>query len=101
MFRKIGGMAGLGAEQIRAKFTISKKVFSPGEKVVVKVDMDNSDCGKAVKSYKFKLLRMWSIPNTTQKGEGYVQEFKFEGHCCQAKAKEEGRMCEFELSIND
>ena len=61
LIRSVGGIAGLGSDKISAAFTLSKLKFSPGETVKIRVDMDNTACKKAVKSYKFKLWRQWSI----------------------------------------
>ena len=54
---KIGGVAGLGSSDATAVISLEKHTFAPGEKVKVHVDMDNSSCKKAVKSYKVKLMR--------------------------------------------
>ena len=54
---KIGGLAGLGTTTASASISIDRNLFCIGDKANVRVDMDNSDCAKPVKSFKFKLRR--------------------------------------------
>ena len=57
---KIGGIAGLGASENTTVISLEKSKFSPGEHIRVTFDCDNSQCKKAVKSFKAKLLRKLS-----------------------------------------
>ena len=54
---KIGGVVGLGSSEAKAVLSLEKHRFTPGEKVNVIVDCDNTQCKKPVKSYKIKLQR--------------------------------------------
>ena len=54
---KIGGFAGLGSSDAKSVISLEKTRFQPGEKIKVLIDMDNTNCKKAVKSYKIKLQR--------------------------------------------
>ena len=54
---KVGGVAGLGASDATAIISLEKLRFCAGETIKVHIDMDNSNCKKAVKSYKVKLQR--------------------------------------------
>lgn len=54
---KIGGLAGIGTTTASAEISIDKNVFCIGEKAKINIEMDNSDCAKPVKSFKFKLRR--------------------------------------------
>jgi hypothetical protein len=55
---KIGGIAGIGTTEAKAKINIEKRDFQVGEGIKVTIAMDNSTCAKPVKSYKFKLRRV-------------------------------------------
>ena len=57
---KIGGVAGLGGSEATAVISLEKHRYAPGEKIKVHIDMDNSACKKAVKSYKVKIKRVIS-----------------------------------------
>lgn len=51
---KIGGIAGLGSSEAKSLISLDKLRFTPGEKIKVHIDMDNSACKKPVKSFKIK-----------------------------------------------
>lgn len=55
----IGKTLGVGGSEATATITLESLQVRPGEAVKVKLNMDNSTCGKAVKSYKFKLNRIY------------------------------------------
>mmetsp|Transcript_20783 Transcript_20783/g.25421 ORF Transcript_20783/g.25421 Transcript_20783/m.25421 type:complete len:175 (+) Transcript_20783:669-1193(+) len=54
---KVGGALGMGASTAKVTIWLEKARFTPGEKIQVHIEMDNSSCKKAVKSFKTKLLR--------------------------------------------
>ena len=90
---KIGGLAGLGASEAKSVITLDKLRFVPGEKIKVHIDMDNSTCKKAVKSYKIKLQRKISCMSG-KKGnakplltnEEYLVALKYDG--CAEKVRD-------------
>jgi hypothetical protein len=54
---KVGGIAGLGSSEAKAIISLDKDTFAPGESVAINIDLDNSECKKAVKRFKIKLER--------------------------------------------
>ena len=54
---KIGGVAGVASTSMSAMVNIEKTIFKPGETITVRIDIDNSNCKKDVKSFKTKLIR--------------------------------------------
>ena len=89
----VGGMAGLGASEASAVISLDKNRFAPGEQIRVDIDMDNSTCKKAVKSYKCKLQRKISclagklgVSKPLLTTEEYLYMKKFEG--CAEKTRD-------------
>lgn len=83
---KIGGVAGLGSSEATAVISLEKHQFAPGEMVKVHIDMDNTQCKKAVKSYKVKLMRKISchagklgVTKPLLVEEDYLDAKKYEG----------------------
>ena len=98
---KVGGIAGLRASEAKAAIKLDKLRFSPGEKIRVHISMDNSNCRKAVKSYKLKLRRRIQCfaggkgPQATQAifdNEDLLLAIKYQGL---AEKKKEERTIEF------
>ena len=90
---KIGGVAGLGSSEATAVISLEKHRFAPGEKVKVHIDMDNSTCKKAVKSYKVKLMRKISclagklgVTKPLLAEENYLDAKKYDG--CAEKVRD-------------
>lgn len=57
----VGGMFGIGSGMYYATISIEKNSFHPDEDVQIKFQIDNSQCGKDVKSCKAKLSRWISV----------------------------------------
>ena len=102
---KVGGVAGLGASESNTTVTLEKHTYAPGEKVVVRIDHDNTTCKKAVKSFKIKLMRRISclagkkvIGKPLLTVEEYLEAIKYDG--CAEKVREQ-RAIEFELPSYD
>lgn len=102
---KIGGMVGIGSSMARSVISLEKLRFAPGEKIKVKIEHDNSECKKPVKSFKIKLLRRIQCfpgkksalkPVITE--EEYLAQIKYEG--CAEKVRE-NRTIEFQLPVAD
>ena len=51
------GLRLFGSSESKCEVKFVKNQYYPGEMVDIWLDCDNSKCGKAVKSYKFKLHR--------------------------------------------
>lgn len=73
---EVGKTLGLGGAQTTTRITVDRLHVFPGEKIGIDIRMDNSTCGKAVKSYKFKLNR--TIDAYTAKGNEKTQLSKTE-----------------------
>ena len=81
----VGGVAGIGSSKASAKIWLEKGRFEPWEKLIVHIDMDNSQCKKPVKSFKCKLFRRITCyggiknagPLLTK--EEFLREEKFNG----------------------
>jgi hypothetical protein len=54
---KVGGIAGIGATSANAVIRLDKLNFTAGEKFTTYIEMDNKECAKPVKSFKYKLRR--------------------------------------------
>lgn len=54
---KVGGLFGVGKSQSSCDFIFEKNEFYAGEEARVRIICDNTKCGKAVKSFKFKISR--------------------------------------------
>lgn len=54
---KIGGVFGLASDHIQALISLKKDQFEPNEDIVINFNIDNSKCGRDVKSFKAKLNR--------------------------------------------
>lgn len=94
-------MAGLGSSEARTTVNLEKLLFAPGEVAVVRIDHDNSQCKKAVKSFKIKLLRRIScmagkkvVGKPALQVEEYLSQIKYPG--CPEKQVEQ-RAISFEL----
>lgn len=76
---KIGGVLGLGAQKMECNITIEKEHFVPKEKAQIIFEINNSQCSKAVKSFKVKVFREIKVkkgPRTIYlKGE-YIKQMK-------------------------
>jgi hypothetical protein len=98
MTHNIGGLFGLGASQFTAEVLFEKNEFYNNDKPRLRVTCDNSQCRKALKEFKIKLFRTYSImadgnqavfpcntknEGASSKGSGYVAKAKFPG--CKAK----------------
>ena len=46
-----------GASEVSCQVRFTKNRYLPGEDIDIHLDCDNTNCSKAVKSYKFKLFR--------------------------------------------
>ena len=83
----IGGIAGIGSTQASAEISVEKLEHHVGDGIRVHIEMNNSECAKPVKSYKFKLRRNIKCYNRKHnlllEKEEYLIEIKEEG--CEAK----------------
>ncbi len=102
---KIGGIAGLGSSENTTVISLEKTKFSPGENIKVTFDCDNSQCKKAVKSFKAKLLRKISCFSGKKgakapsfQAEEYLVTKKFDG--IPEKVKEK-KVVEFQIPVAD
>lgn len=100
---RVGGVAGIGSSQAKSVISLEKLRFMPGERIRVKIEHDNSECKKPVKSFKLKLLRKvmcFSGKKTLAKPvfflEEYLMQKKFDG--CAERVRE-NRTIEFELPV--
>ena len=89
----MGGIAGLGTSESQSTITLEKNTFAPGEKIRVNIDHDNTNCKKAVKSFKIKLRRVISCLSGKRQGskplltlEEYLEAHKYDG--CAEKVRE-------------
>ena len=57
-----------------AMVSIEKTVFKPGETIQVRIDIDNSNCKKDVKSFKTKLVRKVQFFGGKEQGPGVVSK---------------------------
>ena len=102
MVEKAGGFFGIMGDQVRTSIFFEKNTFTPGEKLTVRIDCDNSSCSKPIKSFKVKLKRKISIKQNLVLGSQqfsastYLVTSKEEG--CPAKEK---CVREIELTIPD
>ena len=53
---EIGGMFGIGSANCVTEIIVTKNDYYMGETAQVRVICDNSKCGKAIKSFKLKLV---------------------------------------------
>lgn len=53
---EVGGMFGIGSANCVTEIIVTQNEYYMGETAQVKVICDNSKCGKAVKSFKLKLV---------------------------------------------
>lgn len=89
----IGGIVGLGSSEAKSVISLEKHRFAPGEKIKVMIDCDNTQCKKAVKSYKIKFQRKISCLSG-KKGVGaallsqedYIVALKYDG--CAEKVRD-------------
>lgn len=65
---KVGGF-GLRTTESKAKIWLEKKSFTPGEKMRVHINVDNTKCKKATEKIKTKLIRKCSVFNGKEGGE--------------------------------
>jgi len=98
---KVGGIAGIGATTANAVIKIDKLNYTAGESINTYITMNNKDCAKPVKSFKYKLRRNIQAfmnrkknPAPVLSREEYLFEIKEEG--CEAKTEVEK---EFVLEI--
>jgi len=54
---EVGGVFGIGASKSISIITFPRNEFYPGDEIEVKINCDNSRCGKAIKTFKFKIYR--------------------------------------------
>ena len=104
---KVGGVAGLGSSESKCVISLDKQRFTPGEKIRVHFELDNTDCKKPVKNFKIKLVRKIQC-FSGKKGAGagvplltnqeYIVVKKYEG--CAEKVRET-RTNEFMLPVAD
>lgn len=97
----VGGMCGMGTSEAVSTITFEKNEYYLGEKAIVKVAIDNSNCGKAVQGIKFKLHRHYSSKDRDgwqSVGSKYLCTVKAEG--CQAGQKVE-RTVEIDIPTED
>ena len=82
---RVGGIAGLGSTEASAKITLDRNKVHVGDKVNVRIEMNNKDCAKPVKSFKFKLKRVIKCFNRKRicqlEKEEYLIEIKEEDGC--------------------
>ena len=53
---EVGGMFGIGSANCVTEIIVTQNEYYMGETAQVKIICDNSKCGKAVKSFKLKLV---------------------------------------------
>jgi len=53
----VGGFLGLGKSESVNSVVLEKDTYTVGEKIKLKIVSDNYECKKAIKGFKFKLLR--------------------------------------------
>ena len=70
---KAGGVAGIASTTSRAVIALEKTCFRPGESININIDIDNSACKKAVKSFKTKLIRKVKFFSGKDAGPGNNQ----------------------------
>jgi hypothetical protein len=97
---RVGGLLGLGGSRSVTHVLFNQQQYYPGEKCVVKLICDNSNCSSAVKSFKIKLKRkvfargeriQMYVDKDTQvlKTSKYLYQFKDNTVKCGARQKVE------------
>lgn len=86
---KLGGFLGFRTTEARSTIIFDRFVYSLGQRANIKIICDNSNCAKAVKEFKIKLLRQFTGTDyhETIKSQSYVNVLRDPG--CPAHTKVE------------
>lgn len=80
---EVGGFLGMGTSVCDAQIFFDKNQYYLGEEARVRIVCDNSGCEKDIKSFKFKLLRVYkgheSPGHFATAGSNYLKTQKAEG----------------------
>ena len=88
----VGGFLGMGTSECKSTIVFEKNEYYLGEMAKVKVSVDNSQCGKAVKGIKFKLHRHYVSTDSEgwkSVGSKYLMHIKEAGCAAGEKLEKE------------
>lgn len=99
----IGGVWGVGASKCLTSIHLEKNEFYSGQKAPIRIVCDNSKCDKNIKSFKFKLYRMYTAVSSTDKDiqaedYGLLADIKLNGISARSKCD---KVFEIDLPKND